>query len=160
MNWLLSGRPWVLWAGCHGSPDDDLLCVQVEAEGEVLALFCGKEETDTESVPAQQVLVSPGNALSLLFTSDFSDEERYSGFQAHYSAVGEPRLHTFTQSPSQVSGDWLSSSPSLLGMTTPFLCRRGRVQRAHRRRPHLRPFLPQLPGRILLLLSLRLPAAL
>ncbi|XP_029700072.1 mannan-binding lectin serine protease 1 [Takifugu rubripes] len=61
--------------------------VQVEAEGEVLALFCGQEETDTESVPAQRVITSPGNRLSLLFTSDFSDEERYSGFQAHYSAT-------------------------------------------------------------------------
>ena len=71
---------------------DELLCVQVEAEGEVLALFCGKEDTDTESVPGQQVIGSPGNALSLLFTSDFSDEERYSGFRAHYGAVGEGRL--------------------------------------------------------------------
>lgn len=66
--------------------------VQVEAEGEVLALFCGKEETDTESVPTQQVITSPGNDLSLLFTSDFSDEERYSGFQAHYSATGEEQV--------------------------------------------------------------------
>lgn len=74
-------------------------CVQVEAEGEVLALFCGKEDTDTESVPGQQVIGSPGNALSLLFTSDFSDEERYSGFQAHYSAVGEPRPQTPPSNP-------------------------------------------------------------
>lgn len=63
--------------------------VQVEAGGQVLALFCGREETDTEAVPAQRVLTSPGNLLSLLFTSDFSDEEPYSGFQAHYSATGE-----------------------------------------------------------------------
>ncbi|XP_068440607.1 mannan-binding lectin serine protease 1 [Clinocottus analis] len=61
--------------------------VQVEAEGEVLALFCGREETDTEAVPAQQIIVSPRNSLSLLFSSDFSNEERYSGFMAHYSAV-------------------------------------------------------------------------
>lgn len=66
----------------------------MEAEGEMLALFCGKEETDTEAVPAQQVITSPRNTLSLLFTSDFSDEERYSGFRAHYSAVGED--HTLT----------------------------------------------------------------
>lgn len=68
--------------------------IQVEAEGEVLALFCGKEETDTESVPAQQVINSLGNHLSLLFISDFSDEERYSGFQAHYSAMGEEHFKT------------------------------------------------------------------
>nr|XP_033486236.1 mannan-binding lectin serine protease 1 isoform X2 [Epinephelus lanceolatus] len=61
--------------------------VKVEAEGEVLALFCGREETDTETVPAQQVITSPRNSLSVIFRSDFSNEERYSGFMAHYSAV-------------------------------------------------------------------------
>ncbi|CAN9511246.1 unnamed protein product [Ophioblennius macclurei] len=61
--------------------------VQVEASEEVLALFCGEEQTDTEEVPAQQVISSPRNSLSLLFSSDFSNEERYSGFRAHYSAV-------------------------------------------------------------------------
>ena len=66
--------------------------VQVEAEGEMLALFCGREDTDTEAVPAQQVITSPRNSLSVLFSSDFSNEERYSGFMAHYSAVGEERL--------------------------------------------------------------------
>ncbi|XP_008303762.1 mannan-binding lectin serine protease 1 [Stegastes partitus] len=60
---------------------------KVEAEGEVLALFCGREDSDTESVPAQQVITSPRNRLSLTFTSDFSNEERFSGFMAHYSAV-------------------------------------------------------------------------
>lgn len=68
-----------------------LTCWQVEADGELLALFCGKEETDTEAVPAQQVITSPSNSLSVTFTSDFSNEERYSGFMAHYSAVGEDR---------------------------------------------------------------------
>lgn len=68
------------------------LCCQVEAEGEVLALFCGREETDTEAVPAQQLITSPRNSLSVSFTSDFSNEERYSGFKAHYSAVGEDAL--------------------------------------------------------------------
>ncbi|XP_058489035.1 mannan-binding lectin serine protease 1 isoform X2 [Solea solea] len=57
-----------------------------EAEGEVLALFCGKEETDTEAVPAQQVISSPRNSLSVIFSSDFSNEQRHAGFVAHYSA--------------------------------------------------------------------------
>uniref|UniRef100_A0A672H7B7 Mannan-binding lectin serine peptidase 1 n=1 Tax=Salarias fasciatus TaxID=181472 RepID=A0A672H7B7_SALFA len=61
--------------------------VQVEAVEEVLAVFCGEEQTDTEEVPAQRVISSPGHSLSLLFSSDFSNEERYSGFKAHYSAV-------------------------------------------------------------------------
>nr|XP_014266320.1 mannan-binding lectin serine protease 1 isoform X3 [Maylandia zebra] len=75
----------------HFDLEPSYLCeydyVKVEAEGEVLALFCGKEQTDTEAVPAQQALTSPRNSLSLLFSSDFSDEERFSGFVAHYSAV-------------------------------------------------------------------------
>ncbi|XP_039986493.1 mannan-binding lectin serine protease 1 [Xiphias gladius] len=75
----------------HFDLEPSYLCeydfVKLEAEGEVLALFCGKEETDTEAVPAQQVVTSPRNSLSVLFSSDFSNEERYSGFVAHYSAV-------------------------------------------------------------------------
>ncbi|XP_059187576.1 mannan-binding lectin serine protease 1 isoform X2 [Centropristis striata] len=74
----------------HFDLEPSYLCeydyVQVEAEGEVLALFCGREQTDTESVP-QQLITSPRNSLSLLFSSDFSNEERYAGFMAHYSAV-------------------------------------------------------------------------
>ncbi|XP_035771986.1 mannan-binding lectin serine protease 1-like [Neolamprologus brichardi] len=75
----------------HFDLEPSYLCeydyVKVEAEGEVLALFCGREQTDTEAVPAQRALTSPRNSLSLLFCSDFSDEERFSGFVAHYSAV-------------------------------------------------------------------------
>ncbi|CAK6979956.1 mannan-binding lectin serine protease 1 isoform X2 [Scomber scombrus] len=75
----------------HFDLEPSYLCeydyVKVEAEGEVLALFCGREDTDTEAVPAQQVITSPRNSLSIFFSSDFSNEERYSGFMAHYSAV-------------------------------------------------------------------------
>ncbi|XP_078138537.1 mannan-binding lectin serine protease 1 [Centroberyx gerrardi] len=75
----------------HFDLEPSYLCeydyIKVEAEGEVLALFCGREETDTEEVPGQQLISSPRNSLSLLFSSDFSNEERYSGFMAHYSAV-------------------------------------------------------------------------
>nr|XP_020515672.2 mannan-binding lectin serine protease 1 [Labrus bergylta] len=75
----------------HFDLEPSYLCeydyVKVEADGEVLALFCGREETDTEVVPSQQLITSPRNSLSVVFTSDFSNEERYSGFMAHYSAV-------------------------------------------------------------------------
>lgn len=64
----------------------------MEAEGEELALFCGREETDTEAVPAQQLITSPRNSLSIIFTSDFSNEERYTGFMAHYRAEGEDQV--------------------------------------------------------------------
>ncbi|KAM9317703.1 mannan-binding lectin serine protease 1 [Pholidichthys leucotaenia] len=75
----------------HFDLEPSYLCeydyVKVEAEGEVLALFCGTEETDTEVVPDQRVITSPRNSLGLLFSSDFSNEERFLGFMAHYSAV-------------------------------------------------------------------------
>uniref|UniRef100_W5KGH7 MBL associated serine protease 1 n=1 Tax=Astyanax mexicanus TaxID=7994 RepID=W5KGH7_ASTMX len=54
---------------------------------EELAVFCGRESTDTERVPADDIIYSPGSTLSVAFHSDFSNEERYSGFEAHYSAV-------------------------------------------------------------------------
>lgn len=63
--------------------------MQLEAEEEVLATFCGRENTDTELVPGEQVISSPRNTLVVTFRSDFSDEERFSGFKAHYSAVGK-----------------------------------------------------------------------
>ncbi|KPP68720.1 mannan-binding lectin serine protease 1-like, partial [Scleropages formosus] len=75
----------------HFDLEPSYLCeydyVKLEAELEVLATFCGREDTDTEHVPGEQVIMSPGNTLSLTFRSDFSNEERYSGFEAHYSAV-------------------------------------------------------------------------
>ncbi|KAK3560559.1 hypothetical protein QTP86_010966 [Hemibagrus guttatus] len=63
------------------------LTLSVYSESEELAVFCGRENTDTEQVPADDVILSPGNILSVAFRSDFSNEEHYSGFEAHYSAV-------------------------------------------------------------------------
>lgn len=75
----------------HFDLEPSYLCeydyVRVEAEGEVLATFCGKESTDTEQAPGQQEILSPGTTLSLTFRSDFSNEERFTGFDAHYTAV-------------------------------------------------------------------------
>uniref|UniRef100_A0A4W4G4Z5 Mannan-binding lectin serine peptidase 1 n=1 Tax=Electrophorus electricus TaxID=8005 RepID=A0A4W4G4Z5_ELEEL len=59
----------------------------VKVKTEELAAFCGRENTDTERVPADDVILSPGSMLSVAFRSDFSNEERHSGFEAHYSAV-------------------------------------------------------------------------
>ncbi|XP_036393050.1 mannan-binding lectin serine protease 1 isoform X2 [Megalops cyprinoides] len=75
----------------HFDLEPSYLCeydfVKVDAEQEVLATFCGREDTDTEQVPGDQVIMSPRNVLSVTFRSDFSNEERFSGFEAHYSAV-------------------------------------------------------------------------
>ncbi|XP_077146380.1 mannan-binding lectin serine protease 1 isoform X3 [Ranitomeya variabilis] len=75
----------------HFDLEPSYLCeydyAKVETDEQILSIFCGKESTDTEQAPGQQAIVSPGNFLSLTFRSDFSNEERYTGFDAHYSAV-------------------------------------------------------------------------
>ncbi|XP_055053069.2 mannan-binding lectin serine protease 1 [Misgurnus anguillicaudatus] len=74
----------------HFDIEPSYLCeydyVKVYSESEELAVFCGRENTDTERVPADDVITSPRSELSVEFHSDFSNEERYSGFEAHYSA--------------------------------------------------------------------------
>ncbi|XP_039344955.1 mannan-binding lectin serine protease 1 isoform X5 [Mauremys reevesii] len=75
----------------HFDLESSYLCeydyVKVEAEDQVLATFCGRETTDTEQAPGQQVVLSPGPYMGLTFRSDFSNEERFTGFDAHYTAV-------------------------------------------------------------------------
>ncbi|XP_030071967.1 mannan-binding lectin serine protease 1 isoform X1 [Microcaecilia unicolor] len=75
----------------HFDLEPSYLCeydyAKVEAEGQILATFCGRESTDTEQAPGHQAILSPGNSLSLTFRSDFSNEERFTGFDAHYAAV-------------------------------------------------------------------------
>ncbi|XP_076832444.1 mannan-binding lectin serine protease 1 isoform X2 [Brachyhypopomus gauderio] len=75
----------------HFDMEPSYLCeydyVKVYSETEELAVFCGRENTDTERFPADDVILSPGSMLSVAFHSDFSNEERFSGFEAHYSAV-------------------------------------------------------------------------
>lgn len=65
------------------------LTLKVETEEQVLATFCGRETTDTEQTPGQEVVLSPGSFMSITFRSDFSNEERFTGFEAHYMAVGK-----------------------------------------------------------------------
>uniref|UniRef100_A0A8C5RRE2 CUB domain-containing protein n=1 Tax=Laticauda laticaudata TaxID=8630 RepID=A0A8C5RRE2_LATLA len=60
---------------------------KVESEDQVLATFCGKEDRDPEQTPGREPITSPGSRLSLTFRSDFSNEERFTGFDAHYAAV-------------------------------------------------------------------------
>uniref|UniRef100_A0A4W2GWX9 MBL associated serine protease 1 n=1 Tax=Bos indicus x Bos taurus TaxID=30522 RepID=A0A4W2GWX9_BOBOX len=85
----------------HFNLESSYLCeydyVKVETEDQVLATFCGRETTDTEQTPGQEVVLSPGSFMSITFRSDFSDEERFTGFDAHYVAVVECSDNLFTQ---------------------------------------------------------------
>ncbi|XP_006871951.1 PREDICTED: mannan-binding lectin serine protease 1 isoform X1 [Chrysochloris asiatica] len=75
----------------HFDLESSYLCeydyVKVETEDQVLVTFCGRETTDTEQTPGQEPVLSPGSFMSITFRSDFSNEERFTGFDAHYMAV-------------------------------------------------------------------------
>ncbi|XP_051778188.1 mannan-binding lectin serine protease 1 isoform X1 [Erpetoichthys calabaricus] len=75
----------------HFDLEPSYLCeydyVKIEAEQELLARFCGREDTDTEQVPGEQAIVSPKSSLAITFKSDFSNEERFTGFEAHFTAI-------------------------------------------------------------------------
>ncbi|KAG1951950.1 mannan-binding lectin serine protease [Pimephales promelas] len=75
----------------HFDIEPSYLCeydyLKVYADTEELAVFCGRDNTDTEQVPGADVIMSRGSVLSVAFRSDFSNEERYTGFEAHFSAV-------------------------------------------------------------------------
>ncbi|GCC28001.1 hypothetical protein chiPu_0006427 [Chiloscyllium punctatum] len=49
--------------------------------------FCGRESTDTERIPGQEFVLTNSNTMTVTFKTDFSNEERFTGFEAHYSAV-------------------------------------------------------------------------
>ncbi|XP_078266291.1 mannan-binding lectin serine protease 1 isoform X3 [Rhinoraja longicauda] len=55
--------------------------------GDMLETFCGRESTDTEKIPGQDSVFSFDNSMTVLFKTDFSNEERFTGFEAHYAAI-------------------------------------------------------------------------
>lgn len=100
------------------------LTLKVETEEQVLATFCGRETTDTEQTPGQEVVLSPGSFMSITFRSDFSNEERFTGFEAHYMAVG--KLEKWVAHP------WVSLSLSRLKVPCALFFRMNTLYSPHR----------------------------
>lgn len=67
------------------------LCIllQVLSGGQVEGVLCGQKKPRAHGSSIVEEFHIPYNTLTISFQSDFSNEERFTGFAAYYVAVGK-----------------------------------------------------------------------
>ena len=68
--------------------------VKIIEEGKTLRTFCGNAaKQHDEAVTDKMILKSSGNRINFLFHSDYSNEEKFKGFEVHYRSAGKAQLY-------------------------------------------------------------------
>ncbi|XP_039194719.1 complement C1s subcomponent [Crotalus tigris] len=71
--------------------------VKVLSGEQVEGQFCGRKTRHTRGSPILEELRVPYHSLTVLFQSDFSNEERYTGFAAYYTAIDVDECTDFVE---------------------------------------------------------------
>lgn len=73
--------------------------VQIISGGIVEERLCGQRTSKSPNSPIVEEFQFPYNRLQVVFTSDFSNEERFTGFAAYYTAIDVDECTDFTDVP-------------------------------------------------------------
>uniref|UniRef100_A0A8C0FY47 Complement C1s n=1 Tax=Chelonoidis abingdonii TaxID=106734 RepID=A0A8C0FY47_CHEAB len=71
------------------SQDCEYDSVKILSGDQVEGLLCGRKRSKDPASPILEEFYVPYNTLTVTFQSDFSNEERFTGFSAYYVAVGK-----------------------------------------------------------------------
>ncbi|XP_012861476.2 complement C1s subcomponent [Echinops telfairi] len=73
--------------------------VQITSAGHVEGILCGQRTSKDPGSPIVEEFQVPYNKLQVIFKSDFSNEEHFTGFAAYYVAVDINECTDFTDAP-------------------------------------------------------------